>query len=132
MKSHDLGTLPTDYLLFLCPGKRELGGDHLDVSYGSEYIYCKCDHYLNDFVNIYLERHREKKRKDKGFSMFVLIFVYPRIYTLTSGHFLLLLTKRHSAASQGIVQSAIWNWRKQSVWSAIFHAVVIKNKLEYK
>merc|ERR1719447_1110500 len=25
------GHLPTDYLLFLCPGKRELGGPHLDV-----------------------------------------------------------------------------------------------------
>ena len=26
------GNLPTDYLLFLCPGKRELGGEHIDVS----------------------------------------------------------------------------------------------------
>jgi len=25
------GNLPTDYLLFLCPGKRELGGDHMEV-----------------------------------------------------------------------------------------------------
>jgi len=31
MPSPEHGNLPTDYLLFLCPGKRELGGDHMEV-----------------------------------------------------------------------------------------------------
>jgi len=33
------GNLPTDYLLFLCPGKRELGGEHIDVSISQSVSY---------------------------------------------------------------------------------------------
>ena len=41
------GNLPTDYLLFLCPGKRELGGEHIDVS-----ISQSCLNYLNTIIYV--------------------------------------------------------------------------------